>query len=544
MKYKKIIFGIGILLILMLNVNSQEITQYTYLNEFGEITQAKKFTEDNITIDTDKHTFCNWNINQNLRQCYQLFNITNHGNNYNFTYDLIESLFVFQNESITNFTEIEIEIDSDNQTIEFKWKEANITLIGNNFTHYSNTTIFIKAYFEVYPYVYDEWNITFKNPFTQNLMSIEPIISGCSILNTANSVYNLSQNINQINITNPCIKIYANNITFNGHGYLIKGLGAGDGIKTDKDDTKILNLKVENFSTGIYFDNAVNPFLSNSSSKNNINYGLRMRGSNTMYIQYSLFCNNEIYDIYREGSASGSTSQNNSCSLYNDFQDTNFIGCQFNCNYPFLSGNITECENDLSECENDLIECDGNLTNCENNLTDLNNTLNESQINLTECLNDLNITNITLIECQDNLSDCLNQTNLTTNLTECLNNLTICNNNLTNCTYNLNQTQINYTICNNSLTNCINNYYDLNLTYYNLTINYTLLNISFNECQTNLSQCLTNLNQTNFTLIGCLSNLTSQIITTTQELDYSYGLLIIGIIFLLMFMGGYMILRK
>ncbi|MBU4057842.1 right-handed parallel beta-helix repeat-containing protein, partial [Patescibacteria group bacterium] len=165
-----------------------------------------------------------------------------------------------------------------------------------------------------------------KNMGIDNIINIEldPDVSACGNLDTANSVYTLTANVSSANY---CFHIIANNITLDGAGYWVNysqsaaGYGVNNSGGYDNITVKNLNIVQENaLVTGttnhaIYSSGMANSTITNNtiSVKDDLAYGIHLESSSTNTIT-----NNTIsasgssgYGIYLYLSSNSNTLSNN-----------------------------------------------------------------------------------------------------------------------------------------------------------------------------------------------------------------------------------------
>ena len=93
--------------------------------------------------------------------------------------------------------------------------------------------------------------------------SIQGDISSCQNLNSANTVYTLTQNVSS---SGTCFNVIMNNVTLDCQGYIISGNGAGYGINSS--GYSVITIKsciVQNFTSGIYFSSSTNNTVYNNT---------------------------------------------------------------------------------------------------------------------------------------------------------------------------------------------------------------------------------------------------------------------------------------
>lgn len=179
-----------------------------------------------------------------------------------FTEGEITTIYSHELYLITNMSSYEItKTDSNNNTIVEKYWTIEYNNTPENIA--ANKTISLGVgesenylyILSVPPFTSDSFSIVY-NVNGANVL-VDPDVSACGTLGTANSVYNLTQNLSA---TGTCFTIGANNVTLQGNYYNISGdRGSSDyGIyNTQYNLTKIYNLNIYNFGKGIYLYNAV-----------------------------------------------------------------------------------------------------------------------------------------------------------------------------------------------------------------------------------------------------------------------------------------------
>jgi parallel beta-helix repeat protein len=128
----------------------------------------------------------------------------------------------------------------------------------------------------------------------------------CRTLSTAGATETLNQNL-QIN-GSTCFNITAQNITINCNGYSITGNNTTStyGIYSNQFNTTIKNCNISNFGTGLFFNNATNGTIQNTTSKttgggldaiaSDYPSGIFLR--NSSYVQVN---NSTAYSLYGNG---------------------------------------------------------------------------------------------------------------------------------------------------------------------------------------------------------------------------------------------------
>ncbi len=108
-----------------------------------------------------------------------------------------------------------------------------------------------------------------------------------------------------------CLNIIAENITINFAGFNLTGNGTGCGVNiSNKDGVTIINANIQNFSTAICVDPAVNINISNNNLTQN-DYGITFEQINNSFISNNKIFNNTIYGIQLTDSHNNTIFTNN-----------------------------------------------------------------------------------------------------------------------------------------------------------------------------------------------------------------------------------------
>src|SRR3989344_6567571 len=141
-------------------------------------------------------------------------------------------------------------------------------------------------------------------------------LTDCGILNQANTVYELQNNVSS---GGTCFAIEADNITLDGKGFNIIGDGEfGDrGIySTRRNNLTVKNLTISNFSSGIYFSETNNSLIEEVAANENSLYGIYLSISNNNTLSSITANNNSNHGvsllISSDNDLSSITANNNS----------------------------------------------------------------------------------------------------------------------------------------------------------------------------------------------------------------------------------------
>ncbi|MCX8175423.1 MAG: hypothetical protein N3E51_04415, partial [Candidatus Micrarchaeota archaeon] len=111
-------------------------------------------------------------------------------------------------------------------------------------------------------------------------------LSSCANLNSANTVYDLTQNISS---AGTCINVTAANVTLNCSGFTITGANATGtyGVYSNQFNTTVRGCIISNFTHAIFYEGASNGSIINNTLLPDLGRGnslLRITGSsNTLY---------------------------------------------------------------------------------------------------------------------------------------------------------------------------------------------------------------------------------------------------------------------
>ncbi|MEM4155818.1 MAG: right-handed parallel beta-helix repeat-containing protein, partial [Archaeoglobaceae archaeon] len=82
-----------------------------------------------------------------------------------------------------------------------------------------------------------------------------------------------------------CIKISANDVVLDGHGFSMTGSGIGAGIIVEANNVTIINVSVSGYYYGIYFDSLNNSTIANSHISYNDEAGILFQYSDNSTIK-------------------------------------------------------------------------------------------------------------------------------------------------------------------------------------------------------------------------------------------------------------------
>lgn len=125
-------------------------------------------------------------------------------------------------------------------------------------------------------------------------------VTACGTLNSANTVYDLQNNITNASFaTTSCFIISAQNITFNGNGYTLIGNRSNFGVYVLGGNGSIVeNLKLDNFTYGIYVPFSASVQILHNTVNGSLNVGIYVPiGVNTT-ISNNTVTSSTSYGIY------------------------------------------------------------------------------------------------------------------------------------------------------------------------------------------------------------------------------------------------------
>jgi len=211
------------------NVIAPTISTQYYFVKFADINQKIKATNLNITSFKL--------VNQTLF-AFRIYNIT---------------------KTFYNHTSIEIINETFNKTINemgYEWKGTQQTSFSN-----SNNLEWIIA-IDVVPFRKGLFNLSMSN------LNIDPDITACGDLTTANGVYTVTSNIVWDNTRLICLDILADNITLNMNGKKLSGntsaISSMYGIRLFSINGTIANGTLNNIPNGIKLSKANNTIYNNT----------------------------------------------------------------------------------------------------------------------------------------------------------------------------------------------------------------------------------------------------------------------------------------
>ena len=178
--------------------------------------------------------------------------------------------------------------------------EANITLDNDAGTHYTYdhynwtdmNTYIDKGQHNVVFYCKDQYGtVNSTEPIWFNISA--NTITGCSVLDNADTEYYLILDIENYFATDACMNITASNITLYCQDHLVDGLGSVNtyGIYIGADDATISDCHISQWDYGIYMDKSSNSTVTGNIIEESLHYGLYLDDAQTCMIYNNLFKN-------------------------------------------------------------------------------------------------------------------------------------------------------------------------------------------------------------------------------------------------------------
>ncbi len=195
---------------------------------------------------------------------------------------------------------------------------------GGNITYYSPYTVYASN--SSYPTINHQLNVTNLTNIYKEVFTFGTIggLTTCSALDQANTIYTVSSNITT---TTTCFNITADNVTLDGNGYSI--IGDKDSVDygvyaIGRINSTVKNIRVINFSRGIYFKDTNNSLIDNSTSIENSQYGIFLASSFNNNVKDSIANSNLFYGIVVANSNNNKITSNiaNLNTYYGIYLDT------------------------------------------------------------------------------------------------------------------------------------------------------------------------------------------------------------------------------
>ncbi len=210
-----------------------------------------------------------------------------------------------------NFTLIGSDIDGDSLT--YATNASKGTLTGADFnwsipydasgTYYWNFN------------VTDNYSAAANETITVTVNNTSPIpVSACGTLDIDGETYNLIQNISSVETG--CLIVNANNITFDGQGYIIN---SDNGVVIDLELFSVSNNTITNFTATSDIGDALTIYLSSNNTISNFT-----AHSNT---GYGIYMESTLYNIFKNGSITSDSQKEYvlaDIGITNIFINTNF----------------------------------------------------------------------------------------------------------------------------------------------------------------------------------------------------------------------------
>jgi len=227
------------------------------------------------------------------------------------------------------------------------WNGINYTMQGSGRSwHYNVTGLADGTYtFKVYGKdLAGNWNVSETRIATVSVPGNQIPVSSCTTIDSA-GYYVLTQDISG---SSTCIRIQASNVILNGRAHSISGPGTGGlnyGIyvyssTATLENVSIENIKVANWASGVYYDNANNGSIKNINASFN-GIGIRLRASSNNKIVNSTISFNSNHGIYLYSSSNNNTIANNNISFSNYYG----INIQYSSNNSISSNTISNTIN-------------------------------------------------------------------------------------------------------------------------------------------------------------------------------------------------------
>lgn len=233
--------------------------------------------------------------------------------NYDYYYSYQFELY---NETLSNITEFTDDyLHSTDDTIERKrlTDSTDYTIERKRFVNWTSLPKDIKdtptnnhSYF-AYKIVFEfpqygsaiyNFSINYKKQDDTIPIFLDPDISACGTLSTAGETYTQNESITNNSLTDDCIKITAENITFNGNGFFISSDDNHSGVYSDQLNTTIKNCNISMSTSvggyGIDLYNANSSYIFNNTLHNQ-RIGIRNRNSDYVRIENNTF---DVYHTY------------------------------------------------------------------------------------------------------------------------------------------------------------------------------------------------------------------------------------------------------
>jgi len=194
---------------------------------------------EDVIIQTNYSTVCNWSADQPMRKCYQDFIVINKGDK-SLSYDKNIN-YEFHPTSLTANKKLEKTMKEE------KFDSKSLIPIDDDKIEKSKT---YRIEFEAPPNYHEKWN--FSVNINGKEIFIDPDVSACSNI-VSSGTYNITGNITANGVY--CFTLNADDITFNGNDFwIIRGTDLNHPFRTnsDYDNITINDLNVDESDSGFF----------------------------------------------------------------------------------------------------------------------------------------------------------------------------------------------------------------------------------------------------------------------------------------------------
>jgi len=296
---------------------------------------------NNVLIVSEKFSSCFWkpdNIDDGYKNCSLEVIVWNRRDT-SISLDMIKDKFDFKITKMYKNNKLDLYYSTDftlyeeeriNQSIDDETGIENIFYYNVSKIKFSNwkeldnlskslapnKIVGIKLEFELPKYSDASWNFT----YTPANFSLDPDISACGTLSTADSIYTLTQNVSS---SGTCFDITAENITLDCNGYEINyswGGTLGYGVVSNSSYIAIQNCQIiegnptTNYKYAIYLLSANDSIIDNNTiaTSGNTGYGIYLSSSSTNTISNNTIATSGSYGygIYLDSSSTNTLSNN------------------------------------------------------------------------------------------------------------------------------------------------------------------------------------------------------------------------------------------